>query len=180
MLANICSRIELSLTIPSFATKLLTTSTRHNRGSPEGYLDVILDEDTTVAVASLPGLFLLKLSAWKDRCQKTDRDAEDIAGLLDEYLEINYDRAVEQHPDIFEHEGFTIPKAGADLIGRDIRHLLQRDIPLCEEIRSIVADELAKREESLLIRQILEIHRWKRYEDILDTLISLEKALKQR
>lgn len=140
-------------------------------------LEIILDKEASVGVASLPGFFLLKLSAWKDR--RYDRDAQDIAVILDEYWEINLDRAARDHPDIFEQEEFTELAAGAYLMGRDICQLLAEDLPLREEIRRILADELDRREDSMLIRQILEIHRSKRYAEFRAALELLESALRE-
>jgi predicted nucleotidyltransferase len=140
-------------------------------------LEIILDKEASIGVASLPGFFLLKLSAWKDR--RYDRDAQDIASILDEYLEINYDRAARDHPDIFEQQEFTVLAAGAHLMGRDICQLLVEDVPLREETRRILGDELARREESMLIRQILEVHRLKRYAEVRAALALLESELRK-
>jgi predicted nucleotidyltransferase len=140
-------------------------------------LEIILDKEASIGVASLPGFFLLKLSAWKDR--RYDRDAQDLAVIMDEYLEINLDRAARDHPDIFEQEDFTELAAGAHLMGKDICRLLAEDLQLREETRSILTDELAKNEESMLIRQILEFHRLKRYAEVRAALALLESALRK-
>jgi predicted nucleotidyltransferase len=140
-------------------------------------LELILDEEVPIAVASIPGLFVLKLLAWKDRHQDDNRDAEDIGGILNEYLEINYDRTAQDYPDIFSLDEFTIVKAGAYLMGRDIHRFLKDNHPLRGEIRGILADELVKREESNLIRQILETHRLK-YDEAQAALALLESALR--
>lgn len=139
-------------------------------------LEIILDTETSLGVASLPGFFLLKLSAWKDR--RYDRDAQDIAGILDEYLEINLERAARDHPDIFKQQEFTVFGAGAYLIGKDICHLLATDLPLREETGRILTDELDRMEESMLIRQILESHRLKQYTEVRAALALLESALR--
>lgn len=140
-------------------------------------LEVIVDGELPIPVASIPGLFVLKLLAWKDRHRETNRDAEDITGILNEYLEINLDRTAQEHPDIFSIDDFTILKAGAYLMGRDIHHFLAEELPLQVEIRNIIVDELSKKEESILIRQTLETHRLKRYEEVRDALSLLESAL---
>ena len=138
-------------------------------------LEIILDEEASVGVASLPGFFLLKLSAWKDR--RYDRDAQDLAVIMDDYLEINFDRAARDHPDIFEQKEFTEFAAGAHLMGKDIFRLLMNDLPLREETHRILADELARNEESMLIRQILKFHRLKRYSEVRGALMLLESVL---
>jgi len=139
-------------------------------------LEIILDKEASIGVASLSGFFLLKLSAWKDR--RYDRDAQDIATILDEYLEINLDRAAQDHPDIFEQQGFTVFGAGAYLMGKDLCQLLAGDLPLRDETHRILANELAGAEDSMLIRRILESHRLKRYAEVRAALTLLESALR--
>ena len=56
-----------------------------------------VDEEFTVNVASLPGIFILKLIAWKDRHNKTGKDADDISFIIDSYLEINEDNLEEKN-----------------------------------------------------------------------------------
>jgi hypothetical protein len=64
-------------------------------------------------------------------------------------------------------------------MGKDICRLLAEDLQLREETRSILTDELAKNEESMLIRQILEFHRLKRYAEVRAALALLESALRK-
>lgn len=140
-------------------------------------LEVILDGEVSLGVASLPGLFVLKLLAWNDR--NYDRDAADMMNILSEYIEINYERAAQEHSDIFEREEYTVLGAGALLMGRNIRSLLAVDIAVLEEVRNILESELGKREHSMLIHRILETHQSKRYDEVLSALMLLESALKQ-
>ena len=142
-------------------------------------LTIILDEELSVGVASLPGLFVLKLAAWKDRHVGNNKDADDIAGLLDEYLDINIERSVVEHGDIYETPDFTTFTAGAILMARDIRSLLADDLALREEVGRILLEEIDAKEESRLIRQILETHRLKKYEEVLRGLILMEGELKK-
>jgi len=129
-------------------------------------LSVIIDDEFTVGVASLPGIFILKLVAWHDRHRMTNKDAEDMACLIDEYFEINLERIAGAHPDIFEDDDFTSFTAGAILMGRDVRVLLAGNEELIHELARIVDQEIGKAEDSLLIRQILETHRSKKFEEV--------------
>ena len=56
-----------------------------------------IDEEFEIEVASLNGIFLLKLFAWQDRNQLHNRDADDMAFIIDNYLAINHERAVSEH-----------------------------------------------------------------------------------
>jgi len=133
-------------------------------------LSVIIDDEFTVGVASLPGIFILKLVAWHDRHNVTNKDADDIGYLLDEYLDINLERIVQEHPDIYEREDFSTFTAGAILMGRDVRILLKGDEEILNEFARIIEGEIGKEEDSLLINQILETHRSKKYEDVMQAL----------
>ena len=53
---------------------------------------VSIDDKFTVKIASLHGLFLLKFNAWMDRHLTTNKDAEDMSFILDNYLMANLNR----------------------------------------------------------------------------------------
>ncbi|MBS1662577.1 MAG: nucleotidyl transferase AbiEii/AbiGii toxin family protein [Bacteroidetes bacterium] len=141
-------------------------------------LSVTIDGELIVKVASLPGIFVLKLVAWHDRYWKTNKDAEDLAGLIDEYFETNLDRVSEAHPDIFEAHDFTTFTAGAVLMGRDIRTFLAGNDALLQELVTIFNREIDKAEDSVLISQILETHRSKKYEEIHRALDLLTQEIR--
>ena len=54
----------------------------------------IVQIDEEFEVAYLSGIFLLKLFAWSDRNKLHNRDADDIAFIIENYLAINHERAV--------------------------------------------------------------------------------------
>ena len=87
-------------------------------------LDITIDNDLSVKVASLPGIFILKLAAFNDRKNETNKDADDLAFIIENYLEINELRAVEEHYDIYEAENFNTFTAGATLLGKDIKTII--------------------------------------------------------
>lgn len=142
-------------------------------------LSVIIDDELTIKVASLPGIFILKLMAWQDRYRATNKDADDMAYLLDEYFEINLERIAKTHPDIIESDDFTSFTAGASLMGRDVRTLLVGNEELILELTSIVDKEIGKAEDSLLINQMLETHRSKKYEEIFKAMALFLKEIKK-
>lgn len=81
---------------------------------------VKLDESLTIRVAYLPALLVLKLFAWMDRKQQSNKDASDILTLLREYGEAgNEDRLFSDELGILEAEGFDFEIAGARLLGID-------------------------------------------------------------
>jgi len=120
----------------------------------------------TIGVASLPGIFILKLVAWQDRCRETDKDAQDLALLINEYFDVNFTRIVEGHPDIFKADDFTTFTAGAVVLGRDVRTILSENRELLNELARIVDQEVIRGADSLLIGQILETHRSLKYVEV--------------
>ena len=102
----------------------------------ESAVTVNLSPEVAVKVASLPALALLKLSAWRERHTETSKDAADLWLLLRHYAEAgNEDR-------LFGPEGigamtafgFDLDRAGAWLLGRDARAVL--DLGACSLMAS--------------------------------------------
>ena len=129
-------------------------------------IEAMIDNSFTINVASLPGIFLLKLSAWRDRKIKTNKDAEDIAFAISNYLEINELRAVNENYDIYEVDDFSTYIAGATLLGRDAKEILASSPEILDEFISILKEQVESAEESLLINQILETNSGLTYEDV--------------
>jgi predicted nucleotidyltransferase len=95
-----------------------------------------------ILVASTPGLTILKLVAWADRPPERDRDAVDLAHILESYLDAgNYARLLEAHVDLVEVENFDYVRAGARLLGRDVASM--GEPKTIERIREILARETA-------------------------------------
>lgn len=75
-----------------------------------------------MAVASLPGIAILKLFAWADRGQENPKDAIDLVSLLRGYHEAgNESRIYEEEAALaaLEAAGYDIELAGAWLLGND-------------------------------------------------------------
>lgn len=76
----------------------------------------------TIAVASLPGIAILKLFAWGDRGQENPKDAIDLVSLLRGYNEAgNESRIYEEEGPLaaLEAVGYDVELAGAWLLGND-------------------------------------------------------------
>lgn len=88
-------------------------------------ITVLVESGLSVRVASLPGLTLLKLLAWKDRGASTDKDATDIRTILSCCAGTwNADRLYADAA-LLEAESFEPERVGARLLGRDIGSVLQ-------------------------------------------------------
>ncbi|HET9177677.1 MAG TPA: nucleotidyl transferase AbiEii/AbiGii toxin family protein [Terriglobia bacterium] len=74
-----------------------------------------------IRVASPAGLAILKIVAWADRPSERDKDAYDLAFIMENYLDAgNYGRLMEEHHDLMGVEDFDYTQAGCRLLGRDI------------------------------------------------------------
>ena len=141
-------------------------------------LEISVDNSFTIHVATLPGIFILKLNAWRGRNIETNRDADDMAFIISCYLEINELRAVKENYDLYEANNFSTFIAGASLLGRDMKVILGTNPEILIEFLDIMSKDLAKKEESLLINQMIETHSELKFEDAYYGLLSLMFELK--
>ena len=80
-----------------------------------------------VRVASLPGLAILKLLAWKDRGIGDPRDAADLVTIMRRYGAAgNEDRLFGEEIGVLERVGFDTDLAGPRLLGKDAARILSQ------------------------------------------------------
>jgi len=143
----------------------------------ETSLKVVIDEEVEIKIASLSGIFLLKIAAWNDRNHKSNKDADDIGFILSNYLEINRERSLEFYEEIYP-EDHTIITGGATLLGKDVLIALDGHNEAKAKIIKMLTTEIDKQEESILINQILETHKVLSYEEIYKSLENIASQLK--
>lgn len=85
-------------------------------------VEVRVDDEFSFKMASLPGIFLMKLAAWLDRHTVTSKDAEDMACIMACYFAANCSR--NPHSEVYEWPDFDIGKAGVYWLGLDLSVLL--------------------------------------------------------
>jgi predicted nucleotidyltransferase len=121
------------------------------REALESAIQVQVDTDLVIPVASLPGLIILKLFAWADR-KHEKRDAPDILKILAEYADAgNEDRLYTDDLSSLEAAGFDVPIAGARLLGKDAHGIASRET--AASIAKMFADPKLKRE---LLNQLVQ------------------------
>lgn len=133
-------------------------------------LKVNVDQELEIRIASLSGIFLLKIVAWNDRHHKNNKDADDIGFILENYLGIHEERAAVNYYDEIYTDDFTQVKGGAILLGKDILEILKDHPKELETIIGILKSNLEEKEESKLINQILETHNSLSYEEVLQSI----------
>lgn len=85
---------------------------------------VMVEPELTVPIASLPGLALLKLFAWVDRCHETPKDAQDFVILLRAYhMAGNQVRIYEDEIALLEAVDYDLDLASPRLLGKDARRI---------------------------------------------------------
>jgi predicted nucleotidyltransferase len=142
-------------------------------------ITVTIDEDIEIKIASLAGIFILKVVAWKDRHLRGNKDADDMGFILANYLNIYESVALEKYDEIYEVDDFSTLTAGAKLLGDDLSEILTINTKTKNGIAQILKDQLMKAEESLLINQMLETNRVFKYDEITETLNILITKLEQ-
>jgi predicted nucleotidyltransferase len=139
--------------------------------------EVIVDGTLALNIASLAGIFLLKIVAWNDRHTTNNKDADDLGFILRNYFTINENRIIRQHSDLYDDNYFAIDTAGARLIGRDMADILKDSPETKQKFMAILNAELQKPDESKLIDQILKTNRIFKYEETLKCLQNIIQGL---
>lgn len=122
-------------------------------------ISVKIDNDFEIQIASLVGIFLLKMMAWKDRHIQGNKDADDLGFILLNYLNIFEKRAaLEYYDQVYELSEFTQTKGGAVLIGIDLNLLLRDSTKPKTRLIEIIAEEISQDTESKLFNQINDTH----------------------
>ena len=143
----------------------------------EASLKVSVDQEIEIQIASLSGIFLLKITAWIDRHHKSNKDADDIGFILENYLSINEEKAAVNYYDDIYTDDFTTVKGGATLLGIDVSEILKEHPDVLKTIKQILTDTISEKEHSVLINQILETHKILTYEEVLESLQNIANQL---
>lgn len=115
---------------------------------------VAIEEGFAVRVASLPGLMLMKLFAWRDRRREGHKDAWDLRLLLTQYERAgNTDRIFDEG--VMAIEGFDADRAAARLLGRDVADLLRPRSRAA--LLALLDAELNDPDSSALIEQVAHV-----------------------
>lgn len=141
-------------------------------------LVVKIDEEFEIEVASLRGIFVLKLIAWNDRNKLHNRDADDIAFIIENYLAINQKRAAKDHyEEIYLDSDFNIKSAGSRLLGMDVSRIIPKKSNVYRKVEELLDIEITSAEESRLINQILETNKSFSYEEAIACLKGFRAGL---
>lgn len=94
----------------------------------ESSVQMRIEDDLVVRVASIPGLAVLKLIAWQDRRNENNKDAADLHRLIADYADAgNLDRIYDEELPLLEAAGYDLELVGAQLLGRDAARICQQE-----------------------------------------------------
>ena len=119
-----------------------------------GTENIGFDKGHTFAVATLPSIVLLKLISYDDRPEQRLKDPRDIASIIKGYFDLMSENIYENHSDLFDTDNFTLQKAGARVIGREIKTIVESNAGLKERIISILKGHIKEADESIFIRNM--------------------------
>ena len=139
-------------------------------------LKIDVDEEIEISIASLCGIFILKVFAWKDRHQSNNKDADDIGFILANYLEIHREASLEYY-DIVYPENHTVLTGGGSMLGIHAAELLSDYPDVKIAVIAVLQSELDKNYDSMLINQILETHRMINFDVVCSSLLEPCKHL---
>lgn len=114
-------------------------------------LHIELEPGLVIAVASLPGLAMLKILAWADRRLENSKDAADLYRILRTYdIAGNQDRLFSHEIQLLETVGYDLTLAGARLLGLDAARIA--DSVATEQIVNMLSSE--GRQDALIVDMI--------------------------
>jgi predicted nucleotidyltransferase len=108
-------------------------------------------------VASLPAIILLKLIAYDDRPEERQKDARDIANILESYFELQSNLIYDYHNDLFavgeaEQEQLVLEEVAAKVVGREIKKIIHANDLLLHRVQTIIARLRAEGEDGAFVR----------------------------
>lgn len=147
-------------------------------GFNEVYENISMGEisNTSINIATLPGICILKLIAWSDRRSGREKDILDIHSIIQHYFDIESETIYNEHLDLFNNENFEKINAGARVLGRQMKNIIGKNHLLFDRITNILIEDTRKPERSL-IGEILVRRTEKLVEDAILPFQELLKGI---
>lgn len=108
-------------------------------------------------VATLPAIVLLKMIAFDDRPERRQKDAKDIANIVEHFFDLQSEFIYTEHSDIFQLEDelikqLTLQDIAATVMGREIAKIIDVNIVLGKRIIKMLENHIQARENSPFVR----------------------------
>ena len=108
-------------------------------------------DDKQFKVATLPGIFLLKIIAFDDRPEQRPNDPEDCIRIVQKYIDLQEDFIFDNHNDLFSDDNLAREQISARVIGREMRKSLDKNDGLYKRTTQILKSHITQREKSSFI-----------------------------
>ncbi len=129
-------------------------------------------------VVSPAAYVVLKLIAWSDRANKTNKDALDVALVMRSYIDINnMQRLVDEHSDLIDDD-FEYINSGARMLGRDITQLCTAET--YEFIRTLLEKETGEQKRYKLVEDMARGQYGYDFDECLALLDALSQGVKDK
>lgn len=131
-----------------------------------------------IPVATLAGLALMKLISWDETYPERGKDGEDFYYIIESYADAgNSDRIFHEASDLLNTEAFDLTRAGARLLGRDMKQLAEMDA--FQKAREILSRESDPAGSLRLITDIIgtNITLQERFDEVLGLMRSVREGI---
>lgn len=122
-----------------------------------GTAEAVVNTGHIFKAATLPAIILLKFLAYDDRPEKRQKDARDIAGIVQHFFELQSDLIYENHHNLFA-EGQPdreLEDIAAIVIGREMRRICMENPALKDRVEAILATHIEKGQASAFVQQMV-------------------------
>jgi predicted nucleotidyltransferase len=122
-----------------------------------GVTEVEMETGHVFKAATLPAITLLKLIAYDDRPEKRQKDARDIAGIIQHFFDLEADLIYEHHNDLFREEEpeRELQEIAAIVIGREMKKMCGDNKKLKDRLISILTTQIEKEQVSAFVQQMV-------------------------
>jgi len=120
-----------------------------------GTEEVELSTGNIFKVATLPAITLLKFIAFDDRPEVRQKDARDIANLIQHFFDLSSNMIYEHHSDLFKDDKRSLESMGAIVIGREMKKIAGDNKGLVLRLTGILDKHIATNEKSMFIKHMV-------------------------
>jgi predicted nucleotidyltransferase len=139
----------------------------------------IISSNINFKIASVPGICIMKLLAWKDRGLKDNRDGKDLGFILANYIEMKYEDLYAAHEDLMISPDFDRVVTTARIMGRDIGDLLKSNNVALRQVYEIL-DAATEDEEYSRLALSMKDGGSISYKTAYDAVIALMKGISDK
>lgn len=122
-----------------------------------GTAEAAINTGHVFKAATLPAIVLLKFIAYDDRPERRQKDARDIAGIIQHFFELQSDLIYENHHDLFAEDQpeRELEDIAAVVIGREMSKICMENPALKDRMEAILTTHINNGQASAFIQQMV-------------------------